>query len=588
MKKIKPLMSVKRKIHSMLFYLRNQILTFIVLTFLVYIGIISFFIVKGYNNVIINKTQELTKAYMETINTSLNILQGHTEEIASLLKNSSDVQTALSDDNYNANSIFRYNYNLRKLVINIMYSNNWIDAVYMGNDNYSYQYNIDPVTARYWPDYEKLCGFLKGYDTNELYSGIWLTGEELGIKDESSLFFVQKIRNLDTIQNIGITVIEIKASFLDQAINSAIYGNDTTIAFIKNNKVLYANNTAIPEENLISTAGRYEIMNDENVGNVIKMDGKKYFLSIKKNGVLELSMISLITYKSLMKESAVLHITIILLLFAFFIFLIIFTYFFSNRLVKQVSLIKEIFEHASGMGIPESNLPFRNDEIGHIGKECEDLMCRYHISLKQAYELNIKQKESALLRLQSQINPHFLYNTLDSIYWMCETKGNHDAARMALYLSRYFRANIGKEEMMVTLCEELDGIRNYIAIQNIRYDDKFIFTARIPEEFYQKEILRMLIQPLIENAIYHGLEPQTGKGTIELSVEKTNSNMIIKVEDNGVGFQSGSLKKGLALNNIDERIRLFYGDSYGMQIESQPDVGTIVTLTLPWEGKRNV
>lgn len=583
MKIIKLLFS-KRE-HSFLFYLKNQILLFVCFIFLFYVGIISLFIVYGYNKVITDKTTELTEAYMETINTSLDILQSHTVEAASILKNSTDIQNALSAEDYDTSSIFHYNSAVRKAMINIMYSNSQINMIYIGNSQYSYQSNVHALSSSRWPNYRQFCLHLEGYDENSLFSGIWMTGSELGIVSPSSLFFVQGIRNLDTIDRIGLIVIEVKSSFLDQAIRSVRYGEESTIAFVKNDKLLYTNQSVIPEKELIRFASLYSA-EDSGVSDITELDSQKYFLSVRYNPALDLSAISLISYQSLTRESSFLHIVIILVIIIFFAFLMIFTYVFSNRLVQQVALIKDIFENPDH--IPETGLPFKENEIGAIGQECEDLMRRYHRSLKQTYELNLRQKESALLRLQSQINPHFLYNTLDSIFWMSETNGNHDAAQMALYLSRYFRSNINSQELMITLADEISSIKNYLAIQNIRYNNKFHLDIDVAQELFSKRILRMLIQPLIENAIYHGLEPQTGPGSIKLSAEHKDNALILKVKDNGIGFQTKNLKKGLALKNIEERIHLFYGDSYGMQIESCPSCGTTVILILAWEVKEDV
>ena len=151
---------------------------------------------------------------------------------------------------------------------------------------------------------------------------------------------------------------------------------------------------------------------------------------------------------------------------------------------------------------------------------------------------------------------------------------------MSLYLSRYFRSNIGKDELTVTIEEELTSIRNYLAIQNIRYRDKFRFVVNIESELYTQKILRMLLQPLIENSIFHGLEQKNETGTITLSAFENDCGMILTVVDDGVGFSANNLRKGLALKNIDERIKLFYGEPYGMQIISQPSAGTTVILTL--------
>lgn len=564
------------------FYIRNQLLFFIFFIFC-FFCITSLFIVINYNKAITNKIYTITESYTATISSSLTLLERNTRETASLLKNSLEVQSALSSDHYDITSTFEYNQAIRNRVVNIMHVNSAIRMIYVGNTEYNYYYNLSSNPPIQGIKHFINNGWLESYDEDSLFSGIWMTGNSLNIPASNSLFFVQKVRNLNTIQPVGFIIIEVDSSFLDEAINTTAFETDTTIAFVKDNNLLYRNSLQFSEDTLIQVEKEHET-NHSSDFQTADIHKKKYFVTGNYNATLDLSIISIISYHDLMKEAAFLHMVIIILILLFFLFLFFAAYHFSSKLVKQVTLIKNVFSHNLTMDCTIPLQPFREDEIGQIGKECVMLLSKYNTAIKQSYELNMKQKESELLRLQEQINPHFLYNTLDSIFWMCESNGNHDAAQMSLYLSRYFRSNIGKDELTISIKEEINNIQNYLAIQNIRYQGKFHFIVDVSKDLYSEKILRMLIQPLIENSIFHGLEPKNGTGTVTLSICKNNDILVITVTDNGVGFPIEGLKKGLALKNVDERIKLFYGESYGLKITSQPSFGTIVTLTLSITG----
>lgn len=579
---------LKKKKTSFFFYIRNQLYLSLLVIFTFFM-IISLLIITNYSRIITDKIHTITESYTATINSSLTLLEENTRETAALLKNSQDIQEALSSSEYDANSIFKYNQTLRNRVVNMMHVNSTISMIYVGNERYNYHYSFDSSTVSQTPEYWSLSECLASYDNDTLFAGIWLTGDALNLStNTSSLFFLQSIRNLNTIKPVGLIIIEVDSSFLNEAIDATAFETDTTIAFIKDHLLLYKNSDVFSDKALIQIDKNYKGPNSSSGFYRDKTSKNKYFLTKEFNPALSLSVISLISYSDLMRESTVLRMFILFLILLFFIIAFFVTYIFSNKLIKQVSLIKDIFGSNLATKQPARPQSFNNDEIGQIGKECETLLYKYNTSLKQTYELNMKQKESELLYLQEQINPHFLYNTLDSIFWMCESNGNHDAAQMSLYLSRYFRSNIGKDELTITIEEEIASINNYLAIQNIRYRNKFRFIVNIDSRLYPRKILRMLLQPLIENSLFHGLEQKDGKGTITLSAFEKGCNLIITVVDDGVGFSASNLRKGLALKNIDERIKLFYGESYGLRITSQPSIGTTVILTLAKEGKSYV
>ena len=206
-----------------------------------------------------------------------------------------------------------------------------------------------------------------------------------------------------------------------------------------------------------------------------------------------------------------------------------------------------------------------------------------------------EQQASELKALQSQINPHFLYNTLDSIMWMIETEEQEAALRMTSALAKFFRKAIGNAKVFVTIEEELEYTRQYLTIQRMRYNDKLDFDIRVNQDIMMESIVKLVLQPLVENAIYHGLKYQKGKGLIQIMGYRLGDKLWLKVSDNGIGMEQEQLVHlfdekefpqngkigGIGLKNVQSRIQLYYGEEYGLHVESEKGIGTTVTVVIP-------
>ncbi len=214
--------------------------------------------------------------------------------------------------------------------------------------------------------------------------------------------------------------------------------------------------------------------------------------------------------------------------------------------------------------------------------------------------IKLRQKEAELNSLQNQINPHFLYNTLESIRGAALYHGIQEIASMAKSLSLLFRYSIS-ERVLVSVREELQHLENYISIQNFRFENKFQLQYNIPAKFMDYKILKLTLQPLIENSIKHGLEMKLGKGTIKIEILQLNSNIKIVISDDGLGMPPKKLEElnrslagikswdpatvshsgtGIGVMNVNARIKLYFGDQYGLRFR-EAEVGTTVEITLP-------
>lgn len=225
-----------------------------------------------------------------------------------------------------------------------------------------------------------------------------------------------------------------------------------------------------------------------------------------------------------------------------------------------------------------------SDSFAHMVDRIQDLM-------EKVRQEEITLRKTELKALQAQINPHFLYNTLDAIGWMCEEERSRDAVEMVNALARLFRISISKGHELIPIGKEVEHARSYLMIQKFRYKNQFTYSFDIEEKCLPYLCNKITLQPIIENAIYHGINRMVDEGEIRIRICEEGENIVFSVSDNGVGMsreQCENILKsepgdqtGIGIKNVNDRIRIYFGEAYGITIESEPDEGTCVSIRMP-------
>jgi two-component system sensor histidine kinase YesM len=270
-------------------------------------------------------------------------------------------------------------------------------------------------------------------------------------------------------------------------------------------------------------------------------------------------------------------------------------FFVSSRITRRVSQLSMAMEEVQ-KGNLETNLTISGkDEISQLARHFNLMVDKIKGLMNEVIVTQKEKRQRELQVLQAQINPHFIYNTLDTIQWKALEYGAEDLGDLILALSSFFRISLSKGEEKITLRKELDHVRSYLEIQHYRYSDILKYELDIEEELMEAKLPKIIIQPLVENAIYHGIKPKLTGGTIRISARRIHEDLIIEVEDDGVGMDEEKLmdldsrifslkpQGSYGLYNVSERIRLYYGSEYGIRIRSSIGEGTSVTLRLPLE-----
>ena len=278
-------------------------------------------------------------------------------------------------------------------------------------------------------------------------------------------------------------------------------------------------------------------------------------------------------------------VTILICIFAAVLAYFITSGMVSGRIERLTCLMQEVQEGSMDMQVGSDD----RDEIGMLYRGFGSMMKRIRTLINEVYLGKITQKEAELKALQAQINPHFLYNTLSLINWKALAAGEENISRMTLAMSTFYRTALNRGRNVLQVEAELSNTRAYLEIQSMLHDGDFDYEIEVQPEILQCESLNLILQPLVENAIHHGIEEKTdGRGKISVRGWKEDNCVWFMVEDNGVGMEQEVAdkiltmeSKGYGVRNVDERIRLCYGEKYAMKVESVVGKGTKMTIHFP-------
>lgn len=270
----------------------------------------------------------------------------------------------------------------------------------------------------------------------------------------------------------------------------------------------------------------------------------------------------------------------------------------SNSVTKPLLFLQDRMEKAGNGNFDVRMLTKERDEIGVISHSFNNMIDQFKKLINEKYKMKLKFREAQLMALQAQINPHFLYNTLQTIGSVALDKNCEEVELMTTALSAMFRYSIRASNDSVTLGDEVENLRNYLFIQKIRFEEKLTYDISVPEQFNYIIVPRLLLQPIVENSVIHGIEPLKDNGHVSVTCHKENGNLIIEITDNGIGItvtqldvlkkvfdgfndEEVLLKNNIGILNIYQRCLLKYGQSFKINIDSEINKGTSFVIFIP-------
>lgn len=440
---------------------------------------------------------------------------------------------------------------------------------------------------------------------NKVY---WLPPESIRndisyLSPVSAISLLRKIRNSDRINDfIGI----IKVSVLESNIKDIIIKASTT-----QEGVVYLQNS---ENAIISCSSNENLKNLElESNNITSLAGKaiswetvtiglnRFAITSKVVENTDWTMISAIPYSEILAQGNKIRNLLLILLLVIGVIAYGLATIISTSTVKRIKLLMKNMEKVQQGELDFNISSESNDEIGKLINSFNYMVTRIKMLIAEQYQSGKEIKNAELKALQAQINPHFLYNTLDLINWKAIDNDVPEIALIAHSLAKFYKLSLNKGREFVSIEDEVDHIKNYVRIQNMRFDNRINLVVNIDPFIRQYRILKIILQPIVENSILHGILENRNKqeGVITISSHLENNTLVLIVEDNGIGMTMEKAQEilttdsiadthGYGVQNVNQRIKLYYGQQYGLSYWSSPGEGTKVEITIPVIGARDL
>ena len=554
---------------------------------------------KFTNTSIFENSSEYTHTIIQQMNQNIDSYIDYMENIAYLISSNEDVQDYLFDEKIDNEGRYRILNQLQTILdsrsdirnVGIISKNG---RMLINDGSKSVNQDLDLNTQEWYATaLEKPNGpILTSSHVQHIISGErpWVITLSRGIRDRSGSGEKEGVFFIDD----GVVFLDLNYSAISELCAQSSMGDkgyvfildqDGNIVYHPQQQQLY---NELQTENISLIMDTDEDTVLTGTGN----DGKLYSISrSEKTGwtVVDCTNVKELLSKSRQAQSVYVLTAIILVIVA-----LLFSRFMARSITLPIQKLRDSMKKVQEGDFSVSDVVVDSkNEIGSLTKSFDVMTHRIHELMEQNVHEQEEKRKSELKALQSQINPHFLYNTLDSIIWMAEGKKNEEVVLMTASLARLLRQSISNEDEVVPIANEVEYARGYLTIQKMRYKDKLEFQIEVDSSILYIPLIKLVLQPIIENAIYHGLKYKESKGLLIVKGFMKDGNAVLQVIDDGVGMDEETLahiydkhkvnyhSNGVGVYNVQKRLKLYYGEDYGITYTSELGKGTTATITIP-------
>lgn len=398
---------------------------------------------------------------------------------------------------------------------------------------------------------------------------------------------------------VGVILIDLKVRTIAETLVDVRLGKTGYLTVIDDqNRSIYQ-----PDDPLIENIP-IEWLKDKRSGTFSKeVDSQKLQFIYQRSPYSEWTIIGVFPTEETILEIKEIQFYLVVFVFIILLFGFPVSYVLSNSISKPIGQLMKFMRKAERGELGVRYIEKRDDEIGMLGRSFNKMLKQINELLRLTERHERQKREAEFRSLQANINPHFLYNTLDTIQWMARKQKANDVAEVVESLAKLFRIGLSKGRDMITLDKEIEHIESYLLIQKTRYREKLQYQIHVDEHVRSLYVLKFILQPIVENAIYHGIKERRGPGQITVNAQLKGEMLLLVIQDDGAGMSESQLqeirlalkdavrrtenqgetkhKKGYGLLNVQARIILAFGDEYGITIESEEKVGTRIEMLLP-------
>ncbi|MEY2192056.1 sensor histidine kinase [Neobacillus sp. BF23-41] len=560
------------------------IITYILLT-LIPITVLVYFSYYQYTKLIEEQVGENVPKILDQMNKNIDNQMSELENLPELLYNSNDVISVLRKDTYINQSALQIDY----YKVNIYLSNTYLTdispvlGVFLWSKDRFFSSTLLPYSG-----FKKIPSF-KGNESIILQDEV-----DLRFKSKPSFFLMtNKIKDFENRKDIGTLAIAVNLSFIENTLKDINKQNEAQLLLMsKKGKIIYHSDPT--QIGKVEDITNYPTLNGSFSAN---SNGEKQLISLSKSEKMDWVIVYKIPMKYLTEKADVIK-SVTLVFFVVIslgtVVISIFTAWGVSRPIYKLSrLMKDVEKGNFNVDLKVDS----KDEIGILAQSFNSMVSKIRELIKQNFHIEIRQKQAELYALQSQINPHFMYNTLESISM---TIDDDTVSEMVTLLGRMLRFSLENKNRIVPFQKEVEHIENYLTIQKFRFEDRLSFSIESDINLHQLYSPKFILQPIIENSIKHGLEARRGMFTIRVYISKVpgiypgTEDVIIRVEDNGIGIDGktqqeinsllksdpiGRRDSGFGMINVHARILMLFGEKYGLTVESEN--GTVIIIRFP-------
>ncbi|NLM11267.1 MAG: sensor histidine kinase [Clostridiaceae bacterium] len=530
------------------------------------------------------------------LQTKASILQNEKviENISAILALNSDFMNFLEYEYENLDEkVEQYQFNYSPLIENILIQNNSIYSIRIYLDNIIisemlssyYSVTVTKASERFMEMIED-----KPQQKGWVSSHTAKTHVFRNVVDNTQVFSYNRELFSQRQKYLGMLEIEVKEEVLFGMLRDPVINEMGDVFIVDSKNRIVSNN--IPEYYLadVSETGLKDFQGrsqKRTIGEVNDIEAIIITIPIEQINCTIVGIFPVENFNSEIRKSLK---DIIIVLAASSIVLGLIIYFTTNMLLhrvkKLVSAMKKVRDDNLNVSVPVKSM----DEFGVLAMNFNRMTQRIYELVETVYKIQLMEREAELKALEAQINPHFLYNTLATISWVARKEKAPGVMKISNSLAKFYRLVLSKGVTIISIEEEVEMVKSYLEIQKTRFDDLFDVVYKIDERVYRYNIVKNILQPLVENALSHGIEPKRYHGTIIIYMGLTEDRICLKVIDDGVGMNSNTLSRvrlgmverskgsGYAVKNIMQRLRAYYGDNFSINIFSKPGIGTTVSI----------
>jgi two-component system sensor histidine kinase YesM len=566
------------------FSIRNKIFLFNACSMLIFLSIVGYILYSMFFNTLkehqvnysielANKTQYNLEFFLSTVNNT-----------AALLSNNPNIIEELSTGN-GANKK-----EINTILENTSSAHPYLKGIYIIGQN-GKVYISDPGIKEQdlVLSFEDLIASNTG---EEVYKDLY-TYKSNNSYNARTLTYTKHIYDYKKQIDYGLLIISINYDFLRELIStsSVSYVNKMLVVDPKGGETLFT----FPFNSYLDEVifKHPEVLSENSLRFTDTVFGEESIIVSDTVKYSNWKIVSIHPLNNILKDIQELFIEMVKMMALFFVIIAILAYIFSYGITKPVITLSNSMKQVE-KGNLSINVAVKNkDEIGELTAAFNKMVTRIDQLIKRTVENEKQKAEMDFKILQAQINPHFLYNTLDSIRWMATLQNAPIVSTMVSSMINLLKYNFSKKDTLVTLNEEIESVKNYVSIQKYKYGDMFDIVYNIPDPILEYKTIKFILQPIVENAIFHGFEGIEHIGLIEITAYVEEDFLYITISDNGVGMTEEELKNvinrkpskkqylEIGIKNVDDRIKFYCGEDSGLSLQSVKDVGTAAIFKLP-------